>query len=102
MEDMSHMDSIRMKQLVEENQKLKRELDIQRNQKESFMRALMNNAKGERERLVSEENEKLKREIADLKIQLSATNRMKQEIERLNSTIGDLEEMLSVKLIVTQ
>lgn len=104
MEDMSNMDSGRMKQLMKENEELKKKLETVEYQKDCFIKTIMNKATGDTikdtvvkiEKMLDEEKQELKKEIADLKEQLSIANKREQEIERLNGVIADLEEKLSV------
>ena len=83
------MISEEMKQLVEENEELKRKLRAVTYQKESLVKAIMNREDGVAEKMLIEENQKLKEEIAVLKKQLSDADRKEQVIE-------DLEEKLSI------
>ena len=90
------MDSVEMKQLIMENEKLKKELERVKYQKDSLVKVIMGRERGEAERTFSAENQSLKDEITDLKNQLSVANQKVQETERLKAVIRDLEEKLSI------
>lgn len=90
------MDSVEIKQLVMENEKLRRELESVKYQKDLLVKAIAGRGGGEAEKILSAENQSLKDEITDLKNQLSVANKREQEIGELNRTIEDLQERLSI------
>lgn len=89
------MDSVEIKQLVMENEKLRRELESVKYQKDLLVKAIAGRGGGEAEKILSAENKSLKDEITDLKNQLSVANQKVQETERLKTVIRELEERLS-------
>ena len=89
------MDSVEIKQLVMENEKLRRELGSVKYQKDLLVKAIAGRGEGEAEKILSAENQSLKDEITDLKNQLSVANQKVQETERLKAVIRELEERLS-------
>ncbi|MCI9176849.1 MAG: hypothetical protein HFH49_18390 [Lachnospiraceae bacterium] len=89
------MDSVEIKQLVMENEKLRRELESVKYQKDLLVKAIAGRGGGEAEKILSAENQSLKDEITDLKNQLSVANQKVQETERLKAVIRELDERLS-------